>query len=63
MNHSADLDIVGFPSTIMTWLVVFDVVKINPLVTFIVSIMSLVWLSLQIYGWFEKRIKKNGKKS
>jgi hypothetical protein len=58
-----DLDIVGFPSTVMTWLVVFDVVKINPLVTFIVSIMSLVWLSLQIYGWIEKRIKKNGKES
>ncbi len=57
-----DLDILGFPSTVMTWLVVFDLVKINPLVTFIVSIMSLVWLSLQIYGWFEKRIKKNGSK-
>jgi hypothetical protein len=57
-----DLDILGFPSTVMTWLVVFDLVKINPLVTFIVSIMSLVWLSLQIYGWFEKRINKNGSK-
>lgn len=61
MNN--DLDIVGFPSTIMTWLVVFDIVKINPLVTFFVSIMSLVWLSLQIYGWIEKRIKKDGTKS
>jgi len=57
-----DLDILGFPSTVMTWLVVFDLLKINPLVTFIVSIMSLVWLSLQIYGWFEKRIKNNGSK-
>ena len=57
-----DLDILGVPSTVMTWLVVFDLLKINPLVTFIVSLMSLVWLSLQIYGWFEKRIKNNGRK-
>jgi hypothetical protein len=57
-----DFDILGIPSTIMTWLFFFDVVKINPLVTFFVSIMSLVWLSLQIYGWIEKRINKNGKK-
>jgi len=57
-----DLDILGVPSTVMTWLVVFDLLKINPLVTFIVSLMSLVWLSSQIYGWFEKRIKNNGSK-
>jgi nitrogen fixation/metabolism regulation signal transduction histidine kinase len=39
-----------------------NIVDVNPLVNFVVSIFSLVWLSIQIYSWIEKRIKdkRNG---
>lgn len=60
MNH--ELDIVGFPATVVTWLSLLNIVTVTPMVTLVASSMSIVWLSLQIYGWVEKRIK-NGKES
>jgi p-aminobenzoyl-glutamate transporter AbgT len=61
-NH--ELDFLGIPSTILSWLAFFNLVSISPILNGLVSIMSLVWLSMQMYGWVEKRIKasKNGKK-
>jgi p-aminobenzoyl-glutamate transporter AbgT len=61
-NH--EFDFLGIPSTILSWLAFFNLVSISPILNGLVSIMSLVWLSMQIYGWVEKRIKayKNGKK-
>jgi len=58
MNNSADITFLGVPSTIVSWLAYLNVVDINPLVNFVVSIFSLTWLSMQIYGWIEKRIKE-----
>jgi hypothetical protein len=60
MNH--ELDIVGFPATVVTWLSLLNIVTVTPMVTFVASSMSIVWLSMQIYGWVEKRIK-NGRES
>lgn len=54
-NHQ--LDILGIPSTLIAWLSVLEVVNINPMVSFLASTLSVVWLSMQIYGWVEKRIK------
>lgn len=61
---SHDMDFVGIPATILSWLSLFEVVKMNPMLDFAVSIFSIVWLSVQIFGWFEKRIKskKNASK-
>jgi hypothetical protein len=61
---STDLTLVGFPATILAWLNMFNLININPLLDFAVSMVSLVWLSIQIYGWIEKRIKsyKNARK-
>jgi hypothetical protein len=61
-NH--ELDFLGIPSTILSWLAFFNLVSISPILNGLVSVMSLVWLSMQMYGWIEKRIKasKNGKK-
>lgn len=61
---SSDLTLVGFPATILAWMNMFNLININPLLDFAVSMVSLAWLSMQIYGWVEKRIKakKNARK-
>ena len=58
MNASTDVTIIGLPSTIISWMAFLNIVQVNPFVNFIVSIFSITWLSLQIYGWIEKRIKE-----
>jgi hypothetical protein len=64
MDSNSEVTIIGIPSTIISWLAYLNIVQVNPIVNFIVSIFSITWLSLQIYGWIEKRIKerKNGSK-
>jgi len=64
MNASTDATFIGMPSTIISWMAYLNIVQVNPVVNFIVSIFSITWLSLQIYGWIEKRIKerRNGSK-
>jgi hypothetical protein len=55
--YSSDMDFVGLPATILSWLSLFEIVNMNPMLDFTVSICSLIWLSLQIFTWAEKRIK------
>jgi hypothetical protein len=64
MNASTDVTFIGIPSTVISWMAYLNLVDINPLINFVVSIFSVTWLSLQIYGWIEKRIKDrtNGSK-
>jgi len=64
MNINSDVTFLGVPSTIISWMAYLNIVDINPLINFVVSIFSTVWLSMQIYGWIEKRIKDkhNGSK-
>lgn len=54
---SNDMDFVGIPATILSWLSLFEVVKMNPMLDFAVSIFSISWLGIQIFSWVEKRIK------
>jgi hypothetical protein len=56
---SHDMDFVGVPATILSWLSLFEVVKMNPMLDFTVSVFSIAWLSIQIFSWIEKRIKSN----
>jgi len=62
MNTHNDITFLGIPSTVLSWMAYLNIVDVNPLVNFVVSIFSLVWLSIQIYSWTEKRIKdkRNG---
>lgn len=61
-NH--ELDFLGIPSTLLSWMAFFEIVSISPILNIGVSLLSISWLSLQIYGWVEKRIKdkKHGSK-
>lgn len=61
---SHDMDFVGVPATILSWLSLFEVVKMNPMLDFAVSVFSIAWLAIQIFSWVEKRIKskKNASK-
>jgi formate hydrogenlyase subunit 3/multisubunit Na+/H+ antiporter MnhD subunit len=58
MSTHNDITFLGVPSTIVSWMAYLNIVQVNPLVNFVVSIFSLVWLSIQIYSWTEKRIKE-----
>lgn len=61
MTNFDDINIVGAPATIVTWLSILELIKINPTADMLIKILSLVWLCMQIYGWIEKRKKdKNG---
>jgi hypothetical protein len=64
MNDHNDITFLGVPSTVLSWMAYLNIVDVNPLVNFVVSIFSLVWLSIQIYSWIEKRVKDktNGSK-
>ena len=64
MGEHNDISFLGVPSTILSWMAYLNIVDVNPLVNFVVSIFSLTWLSIQIYSWIEKRVKDkaNGSK-
>lgn len=54
---SNDMDFLGVPATVLSWLSLFEVIKMNPMLDLMVSIFSIVWLGIQIFGWVEKRYK------
>ena len=54
---SHDMDFVGIPATILSWLGLFEIIKMTPILNFTVSLFSIVWLTIQIFSWAEKRIK------
>ncbi len=64
MTHFDDINFVGAPATILTWLSILELIKINPMADLLIKCLSLVWLCMQIYGWIEKRKKEksNGSK-
>jgi len=49
---------IGIPATILTWLSYINLIKLTPTVQFIVSILSLLWLVIQISGWISKKFKE-----
>lgn len=58
--------VIGIPATVITWLNFVNLIKLTPALQFIVTLLSLVWLIIQISGWASKKSKelkrKYGKK-
>ena len=50
--------IVGVPATILTWLNYMNIMTMTPVLQFLVTLLSFVWLVIQIGGWVSKKLKK-----
>lgn len=57
-DNSPELTPIGVTATVVSWMSMMNVIKITPLLQFFVSILSLVWLTLQIYSFSKKHFKK-----
>jgi uncharacterized protein (DUF983 family) len=58
---SSEISSVGIASTVISWLSFMDVVKVSPYTQLIVNILSMVWLSLQIYNFVKTKVIKSKK--
>ena len=61
ITDSTEISSVGVASTVISWLSFMDVVKVSPYTQLIVNILSMVWLSLQIYNFVKTKIVKKKK--
>ena len=61
ITGSTEISSVGVASTAISWLSFMDVVKVSPYTQLIVNILSMVWLSLQIYNFVKTKIIKSKK--
>lgn len=61
ISDSTEISSVGLASTAISWLSFMDVVKISPYTQLIVNVLSMVWLSLQIYNFVKTKIIKSKK--
>lgn len=55
---NSDLTPVGFTFTAISWLNIFGIVQINPLLQSIVYLMTIAWLGMQMYGFIKKQLNK-----
>jgi len=58
ISDSTEISSVGLASTAISWLSFMDVVKVSPYTQLIVNILSMVWLSLQIYNFVKTKVIK-----
>ena len=58
ITGSTELSSVGLASTAISWLSFMDVVKVSPYTQLIVNVLSMVWLSLQIYNFVKTKVLK-----
>ena len=58
ITGSTELSSVGLASTAISWLSFMDVVKVSPYTQLIVNVLSMVWLSLQIYNFAKTKVLK-----
>ena len=58
ITNSTELSSVGIASTTISWLSFMDVVKVSPYTQLVVNILSIVWLSLQIYNFVKTKVIK-----
>ena len=42
----------------LSWLDIFGIVVLNPLLQTIVYLMTIVWLGMQMYGFVKKQFRK-----
>ena len=61
ITDSSEISSVGVASTVISWLSFMDVVKVSPYTQLIVNILSMVWLSIQIYNFVKTKIIKKKK--
>lgn len=61
ISSSTEISSVGIASTAISWLSFMDVVKVSPYTQLIVNILSMVWLSLQIYNFVKTKVIKSKK--
>jgi len=61
ITGSTELSSVGLASTAISWLSFMDVVKVSPYTQLIVNVLSMVWLSLQIYNFVKTKVIKSKK--
>jgi hypothetical protein len=55
---NSDLTPVGITFTAVSWLNIFGIVQINPLLQSIVYLMTICWLGMQMYGFIKKQFNK-----
>tara|TARA_B110000503_G_scaffold60599_1_gene96203 strand:+ start:86 stop:277 length:192 start_codon:yes stop_codon:yes gene_type:complete len=58
ITDSTEISSVGLASTAISWLSFMDVVKVSPYTQLVVNVLSMVWLSLQIYNFVKTKILK-----
>ena len=61
ISDSTEISSVGIASTVISWLSFMDVVKVSPYTQLIVNILSMIWLSLQIYNFVKTKVVKKKK--
>ena len=58
ISSSTEISSVGIASTAISWLSFIDLVKVSPYTQISVNILSIIWLSLQIYNFVKTKILK-----
>ena len=61
ITDSTEISSVGIASTAISWLSFMEVVKVSPYTQLIVNILSIIWLSLQIYNFVKTKVIKSKK--
>jgi hypothetical protein len=62
MNQFDQLDTeftpIGAITMAISWLDIFGIVVLNPILQTIVYLMTIAWLGMQMYGFIKKQFKK-----
>lgn len=62
MNNFDQLDSnltpIGALTMAVSWLDIFGIVVLNPLLQTIVYLMTICWLGMQMYGFIKKQFRK-----
>ena len=61
ISSSTEISSVGLASTAISWLSFIDLVKVSPYTQIAVNILSIIWLSLQIYNFVKTKVIKSKK--
>jgi hypothetical protein len=61
ITDSTEISSVGVASTAISWLSFMELVKVSPYTQLAVNILSIIWLSLQIYNFVNTKIIKRKK--
>lgn len=53
-----DLTPIGIMTMAVSWMDIFGIVTLNPLLQTIVYLLTIAWLSMQMYGFAKKHFTK-----